>query len=429
MSKRAFSFRSATSGSGDDTDFADPFGGPWFLCAVLTCGILSVSYYFLDGSNLFWSFPADVISATSEDLAAFYRAGEMIAAGQTLDVYQPELYRSGLSGLNQKLLMLNPPHFFFFIEPMSWFDYGTVKAAMLVAIAIGFVALARICRLSALMTIALLTSGGAYYGFITLNVSIFVTALIAFALAFAGTRPILAGVCLAIATVKPQYGLLVPVFLIGCGYWRTFVTASLATIGLVAISAAVYGVDAWKAYFGIFSDPIYQGFFRQDFDASLTIRHSVGKLGGGSTIQNAIQAIAIVSAIALVWFGASRWPRNALIGITLMASGLIAPSLFFYSWPFFSAGLCFMLLVRTPWPTLIQVLGGIVWSQPILLITIYNFDKMASLYYSASVPVMTMLTLAAFVLMLENNESSAENTASTKKFANALRSFTRTQSL
>ena len=60
-------------------------------------------------------------------------------------------------------------------------------------------------------------------------------------------RPGLAGVLIAVATVKPHLALLVPVALICGGYWRVLGYAVVASLGFWCISAAFFGVDLWLA--------------------------------------------------------------------------------------------------------------------------------------------------------------------------------------
>lgn len=61
-------------------------------------------------------------------------------------------------------------------------------------------------------------------------------------------RPILAGVLFGILTVKPQFGLLLPVMLVLTGRWRTIAAAAATTVALVAITAALFGPHIWIEY-------------------------------------------------------------------------------------------------------------------------------------------------------------------------------------
>lgn len=61
----------------------------------------------------------------------------------------------------------------------------------------------------------------------------------------AGPRPVVAGVLLGLLTFKPQFGLLAPVALLAMGRWKTLASAVATVLLLVAVSAAVFGAQAW----------------------------------------------------------------------------------------------------------------------------------------------------------------------------------------
>lgn len=58
-------------------------------------------------------------------------------------------------------------------------------------------------------------------------------------------RPLLAGLCLALMTVKPQLALMLGVFLLLTGEWRIVAISVPITLGLVAISIITFGLKPW----------------------------------------------------------------------------------------------------------------------------------------------------------------------------------------
>ena len=61
-------------------------------------------------------------------------------------------------------------------------------------------------------------------------------------------RPIVAGILFGILTIKPQFGLLLPVFLVLGGHWRVIGSAVATTVLLVAATAIWFGPDIWIEY-------------------------------------------------------------------------------------------------------------------------------------------------------------------------------------
>lgn len=61
-------------------------------------------------------------------------------------------------------------------------------------------------------------------------------------------RPIIAGILFGILTIKPQFGLLLPVLLVLNGHWRVISSAVATTVLLVAATAMWFGPDIWLQY-------------------------------------------------------------------------------------------------------------------------------------------------------------------------------------
>ncbi|MCB1451127.1 MAG: DUF2029 domain-containing protein [Nitratireductor sp.] len=64
----------------------------------------------------------------------------------------------------------------------------------------------------------------------------------------ADRRPVAAGLIIALLTVKPQIGLLIPLFLILTGRWKVFFAAAGGTIALIGTSLLLHGVEPWRYY-------------------------------------------------------------------------------------------------------------------------------------------------------------------------------------
>jgi hypothetical protein len=61
-------------------------------------------------------------------------------------------------------------------------------------------------------------------------------------------RPIIAGILFGILTIKPQFGLLLPVLLVLGAHWRTIGSAVVTTAVLVVLTAIWFGPDIWVQY-------------------------------------------------------------------------------------------------------------------------------------------------------------------------------------
>jgi hypothetical protein len=61
-------------------------------------------------------------------------------------------------------------------------------------------------------------------------------------------RPVLAGILFGILTIKPQFGLLLPVMLVMTGRWRVIAVATATAAVLAAATSAWFGADVWAEY-------------------------------------------------------------------------------------------------------------------------------------------------------------------------------------
>src|SRR6185312_11922006 len=78
----------------------------------------------------------------------------------------------------------------------------------------------------------------------------FLTAsLVGGTLLFMEKRPLLSGVCLGLLTYKPQFGILFPLVLAIAQRWTVFFTAAAVTVAMALLSALVFGLASWEAFF------------------------------------------------------------------------------------------------------------------------------------------------------------------------------------
>ncbi|MDP7549388.1 MAG: glycosyltransferase family 87 protein, partial [Alphaproteobacteria bacterium] len=64
-----------------------------------------------------------------------------------------------------------------------------------------------------------------------------------------GRRPMLAGLLLGLATIKPQLGLLLPVLLLAQRQWYVMAVAAVTALSLIGLSIALDGMAVWRQYF------------------------------------------------------------------------------------------------------------------------------------------------------------------------------------
>ena len=140
-------------------------------------------------------------------------------------------------------------------------------------------------------------------GFLTL-------ALLGGALITLEQRPILAGVMFGLMSYKPQYGLLVPIFLIATGRWRSIAAASVTVVILAALSFAMFGGQTWQAFFAsiAFTRHVVLEQGGSGFE-KLQSAFAAARLWGFSvaTAYASQAAVSLIAAIVAIWI----WRRTS----------------------------------------------------------------------------------------------------------------------
>ncbi len=134
-------------------------------------------------------------------------------------------------------------------------------------------------------------------GFLTLG-------LLGAALLTLERRPILSGVMFGLMSYKPQYGVLVPIFLIATGRWRAIGSASVTVALFAALSLAIFGEQSWQAFFASISFTrhvvLEQG--GSGFE-KLQSAFAAARLWGFSvaTAYSLQLAVSSITVLALIW--------------------------------------------------------------------------------------------------------------------------------
>ncbi len=320
---------------------SNPVLATWALFAGLTC--------ILYGLPLAWTLSllvkrgVDVFPLEDRDFANYWAAGKLVVSGDVLLLFSPDEYFVRLQELlgenTQPRNWSYPPHFLLLLWPLGFLGY---RVAMLVFLAVTFAAF--IASVAVLRRQWALTVDGrmialALVGYVILMIAVaqngFLTAsLVVFSLAYMRSRPALAGMALALLTIKPQLGFLFPVLALLDRNWRLLLWATAFSLCLFALSAAIFGIAAWQGYF---ASVVPQQYVVATQWTGGFLRMMPGVLGSlralGMPAHSALVVQATVSAICLaaVFWLWSR-TRDVVDRAFILTAGtlLISPYAFSY---------------------------------------------------------------------------------------------------
>lgn len=278
----------------------------FFWIAVLSV----LNYMFLNLYPL--TRPDSPAQALRIDFVAFWAAAKLALAGQPMAAFDPEaLYAvSGLPAGDQpnNLLWLYPASFLVALMPLGALPFPFALTAFVATSATAF-ALAVRSPASVLPGLwrLMLFSPMVFIGCLAIGqTSVLWTAgLVAGLWAMRGGNAVAAGLAIALLTMKPQLGLLIPIALIAARQWAVIGWATGFTLLLAGIATALIGLDYWGYFLDAIGDVVGRvadGTMSTHLMSSFYGFMRALGLGHGAAIapQFALTA-GLISIIAWIW--------------------------------------------------------------------------------------------------------------------------------
>ncbi|MBK0400180.1 DUF2029 domain-containing protein [Limibaculum sp. M0105] len=189
------------------------------------------------------------------DHVAIWAAAKLSLAGTPALAYDTDVLRVAQdlpegTPPDALLLWMYPPHAFILATPLGMLRFSL---SFLIFSAVSLLAWSwAIARPTARLPASrlwLLAAPPLVYCLVTGQPSLLWMAGFVLALeALRERREVTAGVILAVLTMKPHFGLLVPIALIAGGYWRTLAWGAAATALLLAVGTAMTGLEGWRGF-------------------------------------------------------------------------------------------------------------------------------------------------------------------------------------
>jgi alpha-1,2-mannosyltransferase len=315
-------------------------------------------------------------SVIGGDFIVFWSAAKELYTGDIVSLYQDDVFQARLQDLFPApepygLFWLYPPTALLFIAPFGALSYLPALFAWMAINLGGFaVFLSKFWRHGVALFFAMF-SLAAFQGWVTGQTGFITAILLTSAAAFAGPRPVIAGIAAGILTIKPQFGLLIPIAFAAAGCWRAFGVAALTGGTLAALSLLVFGADIWMAFFTAFSEhgarmqsevfPIQK--IISPFGAMMV-------LGANSSLALGVQglmALGLAGFVFMVWRKVDDWDIRVMV--LCAAAPLATPYALYYELPILIPPL-FLLArraVQTGWLRGEKLALIALWAAPLFL--------------------------------------------------------------
>lgn len=335
------------------------------------------------------------------DFFVFFSASRFILDGapvaELYDLVAFKRFQIGLGAAPGGLYPFNyPPHYVFFVLPLSALPYDLALLAWSAATLLLFLWAARLAGLRGAELLALAVAPTTIVNIAAGQNGFLTSALLVAGLFLFERRPVLAGSLFGLLTIKPHLGLLVPVAALAQRNWRLALAAALSAGILVGASILLFGSAAWIGYAN------FAGAFRQLMELqaggsflsySASVQMGARVAGLPASAAYAIQAL-VSAGVATTLYRLYRTTSDRTLWRVALLTGtmLASPFGFVYDLPFLS--LAVILLVRRglregflPYE---RVLLALAWLMPF-------FDKNLN---DMGLPVMPLILLALFGLVV-----------------------------
>jgi len=213
-----------------------------------------------------------------------------------------------------------------------------------------------------------------------------------FALTLLRTRPVVAGMLLALLTVKPQLALMFPVALVCARAWKPLMAMAATSLALAAMALLAFGPESFSAFLhnAAFARSVVES-GAVHLERMPTLFAMVKMLHGGVILAYALHLTGAMVACAVVAYAWSRPCDFALQAAALLtASMLVSPYLYDYDLAFLGLAVAWLATYgwRQGWLPGERELLILLWLLPLggmLLIGRIGFQLM---------PVVLLLALA-----------------------------------
>jgi alpha-1,2-mannosyltransferase len=263
------------------------------------------------------------------DFWGFVAAGRLAADGHPAAAYDwrniKQLVDAGHPSGEAYPIFFYPPMVLLILAPLA-----LLPPAAAIVLWIGASLAAYVAAIRALLPPALLAALAVptvLYNLMAGQNGLLTASLFAGALLNLDARPFLAGILTGLLIYKPQFGVLLPFFLILTRRWRVFAAAALTSLALVAASAWLFGLGVFAAFFeqipGFFGEADAE---RPHWDNLASLYAMLRVLGvGGRWAWAAQLVVAGTAAVAALRLAAGKADDDLKAAVLVTAALIVTP--------------------------------------------------------------------------------------------------------
>lgn len=212
-----------------------------------------------------------------------------------------------------------PPVFIIALYPLAWLPYLVALTAWLLVTAMPYLAAVACALRDRSAWLFAFASPPAFYNLMYGQTGFLSAGLVGLGLSQLYARPVLAGICIGLASFKPHLGLLLPLALVAGGHWKPFGIATITVVGMIVFSIFAFGMDPWYGMIGT-AEMSSQGFQAGAYEwAAMASVLGMAHLAGiDAGLAWKVQAVAALAAsVAVIWAWRQSRPQPAQLGLQI----------------------------------------------------------------------------------------------------------------
>jgi hypothetical protein len=294
---------------------------------LVLLAVLCVVPSLVEGAAVVWGQAHGMTGKALRDGLDFWAGGFLALHGHVAMLFDQTAYDGFLRGIYGKLpvhLWSYPPNYLLLAAGFGWLPPWPAVLAFDVFGLLALAAVLRLAGLPALFVLAVVLSPASLETLLEGQNATLLTALIGGGLLVLPKRPRLGGVLIGLGSIKPQLGLVLPLYLLRRAP-VAFGFAVLAAVGLGCASWLAFGTGAWAAFWEV-TRPAMNAVLLTgrppEFAAGLiSVFAAVRGLGVSAALV--IQGVVTVAAIALA-------AMRREVPVVLICAALASPYLHVY---------------------------------------------------------------------------------------------------
>ena len=331
------------------------------------------------------------------DFAVFWGAAKLALDGQAIAAFDRDVLYAVIQFPDDYLLPKHdwryPPTWHMVIAPLGALPFTLAWCVFnAVGLAVFILALRPFAGGLPGQLSFVLASPAVVFCVITANNALLFVGILVFALRAIDQRQrVRAGFLIALLTLKPQMGVLIPFALAAGGHWRVLIWATVGAVVFATLAGMVLTFDYWAVFFSNLVATSQRLTTPEADFATFTTWFGFVRMLGLDTALGVTLCASVIGAVLIGWVWTRPIALQLKAGVLLLAIPVLSPYGHYYEITYTLAGMAILYAhgAMRGWVFLIP--AGVIWILPALV----TYVREPPVFLWLAAPTLTVLVLLA----------------------------------